>query len=79
MKVTMELELTHKDGTGRDDPERVADIAYYQLMDGQMVDAGDGPGDALYQVTGYTLVKGESEHGPDDVELDVHPDAVEEA
>jgi len=74
MKITIELELGHVEGTGRDDPERVADIGYFQLLDGQTVDAGNGPGEALYRVEGYTLVNSESEHGPDDVELDVLPE-----
>lgn len=75
MKVTIELDLQHQDGTGRDDPERVADIAYYQHLDGKLIEAGN-EGEARYTATSYRFVSGESETDGDGEDLDVLPEPV---
>lgn len=75
MEITIKLKLDHVDDTGRDDPERVADIAYWQLLDGREVDAGNKTGDARYKVTDYELVSGEPEHDDEGNDLDVLPEA----
>lgn len=75
MKFTIEVEVKHQDGTGRDDPERVADIAYYQLLDGKAIEAG-AQGEARYTATSYRFVSGESETDDDGEDLDVLPEPV---
>lgn len=73
MKFTIEVEAKHEDGTGRDDPERVADIAYYQLLDGKTIRAGSSA-EARYVATSYRFVSGESETDDEGDDLDVLPE-----
>lgn len=71
MNITLELTITHEDGTDRDDPERVADIVYWQLLEGRQIRAGEH-GNARYVTTDYHVVASEPEFGPDGNDLDVY-------
>ena len=75
MKVTIELDLGHDHGTGRDDPERVADCLFHQRLHGQAINPGAND-EARYHVLSYTLVSGEPETDGEGADLDVLPEEV---
>lgn len=74
MEITIAITLEPEDRARRDDPERVADCLYYQLVDAKVVHAGTGAPVADYRVTGYRFVGGEPERDEDGTDLDVLPE-----
>lgn len=72
MKFTIELDLKHVESTGRDDPERVADCGYFQLLDGKTIHAGADKV-AKYEIVGYSIKDEQPETDADGNELDVLP------
>jgi hypothetical protein len=73
MRITIELDIRHSDGTGRDDPERVAEFVYWNLLDNKTIKAGN-QGDARYFVHGYDFVSDVPETNEDGESIDVLPE-----